>query len=216
MNVNDLLAQMGGLSSLSKELGLTEEQAASGAAALLPAIMGGFRREAEAQPDGLAGLGSLLGALGGGSLLDDVLAPRPTDVSKGNSVLGRIFGSKDVSRTVAQKASEESGLDPSVLRKMLPMLAMLAAGYMARQRGSEEPTPPATPAGGAGPAAGGLGGMLGGLLTGRGSARTAPPEGSQGTNTGGLGGLADLLGTGSGDGNPLDEILRMAGKHLNK
>lgn len=183
MNVNDLLAQMGGLSSLSKELGLSEEQAASGAAALLPAIMGGFRKETQAQPTGLAGLGSLLGALGGESLLDEVLAPRPTDVSKGNSVLGRIFGSKDVSRTVAQRASEESGLDPSVLRRMLPMLAMLAAGYMARQRGTEE---------------------------------AAPQAGSRETSTGAAGGLADLLGAGSGDGNPLDEILRMAGKHLKK
>jgi hypothetical protein len=215
MNVNDLLAQMGGLTSLSKELGLTEEQAAGGAAALLPAIMGGFRKEAEAQPDGLAGLGSLLGALGGGGLLDDVLAPRPTDVSKGNSVLGRIFGSKDVSRTVAQRASDESGLDPAVLRKMLPMLAMLVAGYMARQRAEETP-PPDAPVGDAGPSSGGLGGMLGGLLTGRGSARSAPPAGSRAASTGAAGGLAELLGAGSGDGNPLDEILRMAGKQLKR
>jgi hypothetical protein len=216
MNVNELLSQMGGLSSLSKELGLSEEEAGSGAAALLPAIIGGFRKEAEAQPTGLAGLGSLLGALGGGSLLDDVLAPQPTDVSKGNTVLGTIFGSKDVSRAVAQRASEESGLDPAVLRKMLPMLAMLAAGYMARQRGTEEAAPPNAPAGGAGPATGGLGDMLGGLLTGRGSAHSAPPAGSGDTSPGGAGGLADLLGVGGGNGNPLEEILRMAGKHLKK
>lgn len=216
MNVNELLDQMGGVSPLAKELDLSEEEATSGAAALLPAIMGGFRKEAEARPDGLAGLGSLLGALGGGSLLDEVLAPRPTDVSKGNSVLGTIFGSKDVSRTVAQRASEESGVDPSVLRRMLPMLAMLAAGYMARQRGAGEAAPPNAPAGGAGPAAGGLGDMLGGLLTGRGSAHSAPPAGSRDTGAGASGGLSDLLSAGSGDGNPLDEILRMAGKHLKK
>jgi hypothetical protein len=216
MNVNGLLAQMGGLSSLSKELGLSEEQAASGATALLPAIIGGFRKEAEAQPTGLAGLGSLLGALGGGALLDDVLAPRPTDVSKGNSVLGKIFGSKDVSRTVAQRASEESGLDPAVLRRMLPMLAMLAAGYIARQRATEEPSPPSAPVGGAGASSGGLGGMLGGLLTGRGSARSTPPADSRGANRGVAGGLTDLLGAGSGEANPLDDILRMAGKHLKK
>jgi hypothetical protein len=216
MNVNDLLAQMGGISSLAQELGISEEQAASGAAALLPAIMGGFRKEAEAQPTGLAGLASLLGSLGGGDLMDEVLAPRPTDVSKGNSVLGKIFGSKDVSRTVAQRASEESGLDPSVLRRMLPMLAMLAAGYMARRRAAEEDAPPTAAAGGAGPAAGGLGAMLGGLLTGRGSARPAPPTGSSGSTAGPAGGLADLLGAGSGEGNPLEEILRIAGKHLNK
>jgi hypothetical protein len=34
-----------------------------------------------------------------------VLAPKPTDVTRGDEVLARIFGSKDVSRTVAQDAS---------------------------------------------------------------------------------------------------------------
>jgi hypothetical protein len=43
----------------------------------------------------------ILAQLGGSALLDDVLAPRPTQVSRGNDVLGQIFGSKDVSRTVA-------------------------------------------------------------------------------------------------------------------
>src|SRR5690606_36413886 len=119
------------------------------------------------------GLGGLLGQLGGGSLLDDVLAPQPTHVDKGNDVLGRIFGSKDVSRTVAQNAASTSGLDPSLLKKMLPMLAMLVAGCIARQgsAGQAQSAPGGGPgdtiggAGGAG-ASGGLGGLLGGLLGG--------------------------------------------------
>ena len=102
----------------------------------LPAILGGFKKQAQAQPTGLEGLGGLLGQLGGGGLLDDVLSPQPTDVSRGNDVLGQIFGSKDVSRTVAQNAASQSGLDPALLKKMLPMLAMLVAGYMAKQQGA--------------------------------------------------------------------------------
>jgi hypothetical protein len=66
-------------------------------------------------------------------MLDDVVSPQPTNVSHGNAVLGQIFGSKDVSRAVAQDASTKSGLDASVLKKMLPMLAMVVAGYMAKQ-----------------------------------------------------------------------------------
>jgi hypothetical protein len=65
----------------------------------------------------------LLNQLGGGGLLDQVLSPQPTDVSQGNNVLGQIFGSKDVSRAVAQNASAQSGLEPGLLQKMLPMLA---------------------------------------------------------------------------------------------
>lgn len=133
MQITDILAQMGGLQSMARELGISENQAASGAEALIPAILGGFKKQAQSQPTGLEGLGGLLGQLGGGGLLDQVLAPQPTDVSQGNDVLGQIFGSKDVSRAVAQNAASQSGLDPSLLKKMLPMLAMLVAGYMAKR-----------------------------------------------------------------------------------
>ena len=137
MQITDELRQMGGLQSMSRELGISEAQAAAGAEALAPAILGGFKKQAQA-PAGLEGLGGLLAQLGGGGLLDNVLAPEPTDVSRGNDVLGQIFGSKDVSRTVAQNASARSGLDPALIKKMLPMVAMLVAGYMAKQRGGSQ------------------------------------------------------------------------------
>jgi hypothetical protein len=196
MQITDILAQMGGLQSMARELGVSEGQAASGAEALIPAILGGFKKQAQAQPTGLAGLGGLLGQLGGGGLLDNVLAPQPTDVSQGNNVLGQIFGSKDVSRAVAQNAASQSGLDPSLLKKMLPMLAMLVAGYMAKRQGAGAAEPSA-------PMSGGLGGLLGGLLSGQG----AKPAGSGGS------GLASMLDL-NGDGNALDDIMRMAGKAM--
>lgn len=196
MQITDILAQMGRLQSMARELGVSETQAASGAEALIPAILGGFKKQAQAQPTGLEGLGGLLGKLGGGGLLDNVLAPQPTDVSQGNNVLGQIFGSKDVSRAVAQNAASRSGLDPSFLKKMLPMLAMLVAGYMAKRQG-------AGAAEQSSPMSGGLGGLLGGLLGGRG----AKPAGSGGS------GLASMLDM-NGDGNALDDIMRMAGKAM--
>jgi hypothetical protein len=197
MQITDILAGMGGLQSMARELGVSEAQAANGADALLPAILGGFKKQAQAQPAGLDGLGGLLGQLGGGSLLDDVLSPQPTDVGRGNDVLGQIFGSRDVSRSVAQDAASRSGLDPGLLKKMLPMLAMLVAGWMARQGGGAGGTAASAPAGGG---LGGLGGLLGGLLGGG----AAPAAG------GASPGLASMLDL-NGDGNPLDDILRMAG-----
>lgn len=198
MQITDILAQVGGLQSMARELGVSEGQAASGAEALLPAILGGFKKQAQAQPSGLEGLGGLLGQLGGGGLLDQVLSPQPTDVSQGNDVLGQIFGSKDVSRAVAQNAATQTGLDPTLLKKMLPMLAMLVAGFMAKQG-----TGSAAPAAGLSPGSGGgLGGLLGGLLGGQGAAPA-----------GGTSGLASLLDL-NRDGNPLDDILQMAGKAL--
>ena len=202
MQITDILAQMGGLQSMARELGVSEDEAASGAAALAPAILGGFSKQAQAQPAGANGLGDLLERLGGGGLLDQVLAPQPTDVSPGNDVLGQIFGSKDVSRAVAQNAASQTGQDPSLLKKMLPMLAMVVAGYMAKHR-----------AGAAGSSAGGgLGGLVGGLIGGGGrtGANRAATPGVAGTASGGIGSMLDL----NGDGNALDDILKMAGKAL--
>ena len=198
MQISDILAQMGGLKSMARELGVSETQAASGAAALLPAILGGFKKQTQSQPTGLEGLGGLLGRLGGGSLLDDVLAPAPTNVSRGNDVLGQIFGSKDVSRTVAQSAAAQSGLTPDLLKKMLPMLAMLVAGFMAKQRAAGAASQPAL-------AGGALADQLGSLFGGR-AGGTGPA--TPGDAAGGLAALLDL----DRDGNPLDDILQMAGK----
>jgi hypothetical protein len=197
MPFTDMLAQTGGLQSIARELGVSDAQAASGADALLPAILGGFKKQTQSQQTGLAGLGGLLGQLGGGGLLDDVLAPQPTDVSRGNDVLGHIFGSQDVSRAVAQNAASQSGLDPSLLKKMLPLLAMLVGGYMAKQRDAGADVPPSSESGG-------LGGLLGSLLGGQATrAGSATP--------GAAPGLASMLDL-DGDGNPLDDILRMVGK----
>jgi len=194
MQITDLLQQMGGIQSMARELGVDESQAMAGAAALVPAVLGGFKRQAQA-PTGLEGLAGMLGGLGGGGLLDDVLAPQPTNVGRGNDVLGQIFGSREISRTVAQNAATSSGLDPALLKKMLPILAMLVAGYMSRQGGPTTARSPQAPAGG-------LGDLLGGML-GAGS----------GTGTQGLPGLASMLDL-NRDGNPLDDILGMAGKLL--
>lgn len=198
MQITDILAQLGGLQSMARELGVSEGQATSGAEALLPAILGGFKKQAQAQPTGLQGLGGLLGQLGGGGLLDEVLAPQPTDVSRGDDVLGQIFGTKDVSRAVAQNAATQTGLDPALLKKMLPMLAMLVAGLMAKQ-GAGGGAQPDSIGGGLG---GGLGGLLGGLL-----------GGQRGAQPAGVPGLASMLDL-DGNGNPLDDILRLAGKAM--
>jgi hypothetical protein len=79
---------------------------------------------------------------------------------------------------------------------MLPLLAMLVTGYMARQGSGAARQP--TPTGG------GLGGVLGEVLGGRAS-------GAPGQGAGPMGGLASMLDL-NGDGNPLDDILGMASK----
>lgn len=211
MDMISVLKQSGAIGSIAQQLGVNEQVAEAGAGALLPAILGGFKKTAQAQPSGLDGLGGLLGQLGGGGLFDSVVSPDPTPVEQGNDVLGQIFGSKDVSRTVADHASGQTGIDPALLKKMLPILAMLVAGYMAKQGGGESGGGlggliGSVLGGGQASGGGGLGGMLGNVLGGAlGGGQQAAPAG------GGLGGLGSLLDM-DGDGNPLDDIIGMAGK----
>jgi hypothetical protein len=152
MEVSELLNQMGGLGAMARELGVDEGAARSGAEALLPAILGGFKEQAQAQPSGPGGLLDMLGQLGGGNLLDEVLSSQPTNLERGNQVLGQIFGSKDVSRAAARNAAGQTGLDPATLKQMLPMLGMLVAGYMSKEGNATAPASQAR--------AGGLAGML--------------------------------------------------------
>jgi hypothetical protein len=200
MNMMDILNQAGGIGAIARELGVDEGTAATGAAALLPAILGGFKGQAQAQPEGLGGLIGMLGGMGGGGLLASVLGAGPSNVDAGNNVLGQIFGSKDVSRTVAADASAKTGISGDLLKKMLPLIAMAVAGYMANQAGGAQAAP-------AQDSGGGLGGMLGNVLGGiMGGGQQAAPQ--SGGMLGGLGSMLDM----DGDGNPLDDIIGMAGK----
>lgn len=203
MDLSSILSQSGAIGAIAKQLGVNEQVAQMGAEALLPSILGGFKKQAQAQPAGIEGLGGLLGQLGGGGLFDSVVSPDPTPIDQGNSILGQIFGSKDVSRSVAGHAAQQTGIDPSILKQMLPIVAMLAAGYMAKQGGGGQ----ANSGGGPGGGLGGLGGLLGGLLGGGGQ---SAPASSSSSAMGGLGALLDM----DGDGNPLDDIIGMAGKMM--
>lgn len=190
VDVMDMLRRSGGIEAVSKQLGIPPAMATAGADALVPAILGGFSKQAGASGSGESGLGALigmLGTLGGGALAANVLGPEETNVGKGNEVLGQIFGSKEVSRTVAADAASKTGIDPAVLKKMLPVLAMLVGGYLSARAGGSG----SEGSGGLG----GLGSILGSVLGGEQAG-------------GGLGSLLDL----DGDGNPLDDIIGMAGR----
>jgi hypothetical protein len=99
----------------------------------MPALAAGLSRNA-AQPGGLEGL---IGALAGGAherYLDDPSAMTGTGaVRDGNGILGHILGSKDVSRQVAARASAQTGIGADVLKQMLPLVATLAMGALAKQ-----------------------------------------------------------------------------------
>jgi hypothetical protein len=185
MKIEQMLQQTNAAEMIARELNIDPATAQAGATALLPQILSGFKNPVaptDAQPalSGLGGLGGLLGtigALGGSGLLDNVASSEPTDVGKGNQILGQIFGSKEGSRAVAAAAAGTSGVEPSLLKKMLPILAMLAAGYVMKQAGQ----------------GGGLGGALGNILGGN-SPAGAEPSSSREAPAASGGILDDLIG----------------------
>lgn len=159
MSMLDALLQAGAAQSLARDVGTDERTAQAGLSALLPMVLGGMQNQGQAHPQGLGGLASMLGGMGGGGMFDQAIGPQPTPVAPGNQLLGSLFGSKDGSRAVADHAAQQSGVSPDLLKRMLPIVAMLAAGYFAKQAGGQ---------GGAlgGGGLGGLGSLLGGAMGG--------------------------------------------------
>jgi hypothetical protein len=165
MDIGSLLNQAGGAGAIARHLGVDESTVEQGAGALLPHVVNGVETqglpsEAEAQvadapvaetaQPGSGGLGGMLGGLmgGGGGMLGSLVGG-----GIGNQILGHIFGSKDTSRDVAAQASQQSGIDTSVLKKLLPIVAgAVAMHYVTHRKG-----------GGGGVGAGG-GGILGSIL----------------------------------------------------
>ena len=190
MNLQDLLGNAQILEQLARGAGVDQRQAASGLEALLPAVTRGIERNANSP----SGLESLVKALGSGQhdrVLDSPeLLGRPETRLDGDAILGHVFGSKDVSRNVAGAAAQSSGIDSSLLKKLLPIVASIAMGALSKQSGGGASFGQQQASGG------GLSDLLGPIL-------------------GGLAGSA--LGGGGGSAandSPLDDILDLAKKFL--
>ncbi len=174
--------------ALAQQFGLTPDQANAAVGALLPAVLGGLKKVE--QGGGLGSVADIAGAT----------ASPATDTDAGNAVLGQIFGSKDVSRSVATAASAQTGISDTIMKAMLPIVAGLVAQQVSKKMGG-----------------GVMGGIAASVLTsmiagGGASAATATPAAPAAAPAGGifgsLGGLASMLDA-NHDGNPLDDILGM-------
>lgn len=215
MNMMDMIMQAAGgqtAQAAGTQFGLNPQQSQQAIGALLPAISSAMKRNT-ASPQGLAGL---LGALDNGNhgqYLENPQALQQNAQTEGNAILGHLFGSKEVSREVASRASAQTGIGPDVLKKMLPMVAMMAMGGLSKQtQGNSgikglvaQAAMQQLMGGGAqGAPAKGIGGLLGGLLGGGG--RQVRQQ--QHVHQQGLGMLGQMLDA-DGDGNSMDDVLGM-------
>jgi hypothetical protein len=123
----------GAIGRIAKQLGLPDTVTKQAVSALTPSLARGLQRNAS-QP---GGLDSLLGALSTGHHQRYVDEPDKlgdeASIADGNKILGHILGSKDVSRNVAGAAAQQTGIESTVLKKMLPLLAGVAMGALSKQ-----------------------------------------------------------------------------------
>jgi len=117
---------------LSKQFGLEEAQTKTAMEELIPALSRGMQNNTSSAP----GMDDLLDALRTGKhtqyMDDPTLMGKAETTKDGNDILGHIFGTKEVSREVANQVSQKSGLSSTVLKKMLPIVATLAMGALSK------------------------------------------------------------------------------------
>jgi hypothetical protein len=117
---------------LGSQFGLGEDQTAAALSAIVPGLAAGFARNASS--GGLAGLTTALASGRHEAYLDDPgLLTSPATTADGNGILGHVLGSKDASRALAAQASQASGISPDLLKQMLPVVAAMMMGAMAKR-----------------------------------------------------------------------------------
>ncbi len=121
------------INAMASQFGLSQQQTQSAIEALLPAFSQGLKRNASNPLD----LGNFMQALASGNhaqYFEDVTkAMTPQGMADGNGILGHLFGSKELSRAVAQQASAATGIGTEILKQMLPVLASAIMGGLFKQ-----------------------------------------------------------------------------------
>jgi len=70
-------------------------------------------------------------------LTDDVDLAAPETKQDGDALLAQILGTKHQSRGVAARVSRETGVEPTVIEKMLPAIAAMMMGGVEKQAGNQ-------------------------------------------------------------------------------
>jgi hypothetical protein len=145
LNITDLLfdkKNTDAIGQLAQQFGINEAQVRDAISSLAPSLSRGM--DYHAKNEGMDGLLDALKTGNHSRYLDnpDLLGRKET-VDEGNSILGHIFGTKEVSRHVAKEAAEQTGLGSSLLKKMLPVIATMVMASLGKNMfgGGRSPAP---------------------------------------------------------------------------
>ncbi len=163
------------IGNISQQTGINENQAADVVSSSVPELLGAMQGNM-LSGDGAEGLlGALTGGKHDGSILDNLGGfLGGGDFSDGGKILGHVLGGN--LGAVETGISKKTGVDSSIISKILPMLAPIIMGYLGKQAKSNNVSNSSD-----------LGGLLGSLLT--------------GATSGNSGGLGSSILTGALDQN---------------
>ncbi len=123
----------GAVQQIGQRFGLSDDQTSSALNQLVPALMAGLQRNTSQE----GGMDALVDALNRGNhaqyLDNPEILGQEAATEDGNSILGHIFGNKDVSRAVAGHAAEHTGIGADVLKRMLPLVATLVMAGLSKK-----------------------------------------------------------------------------------
>ena len=138
MNILEALVGAGdgaAVRQLGSQVGLGEEQTASALSALVPALAAGFQRNLQSGQR----LASMAPAHAPGGHQQYIDSPATLGdqraVADGNGILAQVLGSKEASREVAGRAAAQTGLSAEVMKRMLPLVATMMMGALAKRSG---------------------------------------------------------------------------------
>jgi hypothetical protein len=195
-DLNNLIQSVlagGNLDAISQHLGTSNEETAAGVAATLPTLLGALAGNAST-PHGEQSLASALEQHHDGSVLDSIggllSGSLGGPATNGTGILGHLIGDSGQQNQVVNSLSGKSGVSPSLIAKLMPLLAPMVMGWLGKQMMGGGGNRVAASQSGGGMGGGGMGGgALGGLLGGV----LGQVMGGSGGASGG-GGLADMLG----------------------
>ena len=124
------------MENLARQFNLTQQQTQDAVEALLPAFSMGLKRQAS-EPAAAPNLFAMMSGPFAQSFENPFAAFTPQATNQGNDALGALFGSKEVSRAVADQAAALSGIGPQVLKAMLPVLASILMGGLAKSASAQ-------------------------------------------------------------------------------
>lgn len=125
--------------AMAKQFSLAQEQAAKAMAALMPAFSSGFKRSAT-DPYNFMGVMQDISSGNYAKYFEDMTkAFTPEGIADGNAVLGRLFGSKDVSRAIAAQAAQMTGIGQEIYKRMLPAMADTLMGGLFKETSGQIP-----------------------------------------------------------------------------